>query len=71
MVVSGVAPHITVEPPTKFTPVTVSVKGAPPATAEVGLSDVIAGPLTVNGAAEEEAALEFCTVIFTDPAAAS
>jgi hypothetical protein len=68
VVVSGVVPHITVEPATKFVPVTVSVKGAPPATAEGGLSDAMVGPLTVNALAEEEAALVFWTVTFGDPA---
>jgi len=71
VVVSGVVPHITLEPATKFVPVTVSVKGAPPAAIEVGLSDAIVGLLAVNVAAEEEAALVFWTVTLDDPAEAS
>ena len=42
-----------------------------PAAIVVGLSDVIVGPLTVNVLAEEEALLEFWTVTFGVPAAAS
>jgi hypothetical protein len=53
VVVSGVEFHITVEPATKFVPVTISVKGAPPAAAEVGLSVATVGPLTVNVLAED------------------
>ena len=71
VVASAVAPHSTVEPLTKFDPVTVSVKGTPPATAEAGLSNEIEGPLTVNVLAVEDAALEFRTATFGDPAAAS
>ena len=59
MVVRGVEFHSTVEPATKFVPVTVSVKGAPPAAAEAGLSDAMAGSLTVNVLAGEEAVLKF------------
>ena len=71
MVASGVEFHSTVEPATKFIPVTVSVKGAPPAKAEAGLSDAMAGPLTVNALAGEEAVLVFWTVTFGEPAEAS
>ena len=71
MVVSGVAPHITVEPLTKFAPVTVSVNGALPAIAEEGLRDEIVGPLTMNAIAAEEAPPGFCTVRFNVPAAAT
>lgn len=71
LVASGFPPHSTLEPATKFVPITVSAKPAPPATAEVGLSDAIIGLLTVNAIAEDEAVLVFCTVIFGDPAEAS
>ena len=71
MVVRDVEFHSTVEPLTKLVPVTVSVKGALPATAEVGLSDVIVGPPMVKVYAADEAALEFWTVTFGDPAEAS
>ena len=64
------APHSTVEPLAKFVPATVSVKGALPATAEAGLSNAIAGPLTVNVLAEETP-LVFRTVMFCGPAEAS
>jgi hypothetical protein len=60
-----------VEPATKFSPVTVSVKGAAPAAIEVALSDVMVGPLTVKTLAEEEAVLEFFTVTFCGPTEAS
>jgi len=71
VVVSGVAFHSTVEPATKFIPVTASVKGAPPAAVEAGDSDVMVGPSIVNVLAEEEAALEFWTATAGDPADAS
>ena len=67
---SGAPFHITVEPLPKFVPATVSVKGAPAATAEGGVSDVITGPLTVNVLAEETP-LGFRTVTFCGPAEAS
>jgi len=70
VVSSAVAPHITVEAPTNPVPVTVSVNAAAPATAETGLSDAMVGPTTANGLAEEDAALEFWTVTFCEPAAA-
>lgn len=59
------------EPLPKFVPVTVSVKTPPPATADGGLSDPIAGPTTANGLEAEMAVLEFRTVTFGVPAAAS
>ena len=71
MVVSGFAPHITVEPPTKFVPATLRVKGAPPATAEVGLSDVMVGPTTVTVEAEDVAPPGLCTVNFRLPVLAT
>jgi len=61
-------PHITVEPLRKFDPLTVSVKPVDPATAEVGLSELILGALTVNVLAEETAVLAFLTVTLTAPA---
>jgi len=70
-VVSAVEPHITVEAPMKFVPVTVSVNGAAPATAVAGVSDVIVGALTVKVDAAEDALLEFFTVTFTVPASMS
>jgi hypothetical protein len=42
-----------------------------PAAIVLGLSDAMAGPLTVNALAEEEAALVFCTVTDCGPAEAS
>jgi hypothetical protein len=71
VVVSGVVFHITLEPATKFVPLTVSVNGVSPATADVGLIDAMLGPATVNVLAGEDAALEFCTVTFGDPADAT
>ena len=56
----------------KFAPVTVIVAGVVvPAAIEVGLSDAIVGPVTLNVLAGEEAALEFLTVTFGDPAVVS
>jgi len=71
VVASCVEPQYTFEAATKFVPVTVSVKSAPPAAADAGLSDTIVGPVTVNALAEEDAVLMFWTVIFADPAEAS
>ena len=71
MVVSAVAPHITVEVLRKPVPVTVRVKAAPPATAVAGLNDVILGALTVNLDAVEDALLVFFTVTLGVPAEAS
>jgi hypothetical protein len=68
LVVSAVAPQYTVAPPTKFIPVTVSVKPTSPAAAEAGDNVVMVGPVTVNAVADEEAALELRTVTFCDPA---
>jgi hypothetical protein len=49
VVVSDVPFHFTVEPETKFVPVTIKVKPALPAVAQAGLSEVIVGAaLTVN-----------------------
>lgn len=59
MVVSGVAPHIALEPLTKLFPAIVSVKGAAPAAIDLGLSEVIVGPVRINVLTGEEAALEF------------
>jgi hypothetical protein len=43
VVASAVVPHFTVEPETKFVPLTVSVNAGPPAVAELGLRLVMAG----------------------------
>jgi hypothetical protein len=43
VVVSEVPFHFTVEPETKFVPVTVKVNCAPPAVAQVGLSELMVG----------------------------
>jgi hypothetical protein len=43
VVVSAVAPHVTVAPATKCVPLTVSLKAAPPAVAELGLRLVMVG----------------------------
>lgn len=67
MVASVVAPHITVEPPAKFVPVTLSVKGLPPARAELGLSEVSVGPTTVTVDAAEAAPPGLCTVRLSLP----
>jgi hypothetical protein len=70
VVASGVAPQFTAELAAKFVPVTVSVKVVAPATAEVGLSDVIAGPSTVKVLAEDTP-VGLCTVTLCSPALAS
>jgi hypothetical protein len=59
VVISVVEFQTTVEPLTKFVPVTVSVNGPLPAIVDVGLRDPMVGPITVNVLTEEEAALEF------------
>jgi hypothetical protein len=61
-----------VPPVTKFVPLTVSVRLAVPAAAEVALSPVSVGPLTVK-VLEPEVAVElpFWTVMVCDPANAS
>jgi hypothetical protein len=71
VVASRVVPHITTEAVTKFAPVTVSVNAADPAKAVAGLTDAMVGALTVNVLEDEEAVLEFLTVIFTEAAEAS
>ena len=58
---------MTVEPLRKFVPVTVMVNAAPPATAELGLSVVIAGALTAILEAAEAAPPGFLTVMPTLP----
>jgi len=55
----------------KPAPVTVTGVADDPAASEVGLSDAMVGPTTVNVVADEETALEFQTVTFDDPAEAS
>ena len=69
----AVEPHITVDPVTKFVPVTVNVNCAPPCVADVGFRpDNVGAAVTVNVAAVEAAeALPFWTVTLCGPAAAS
>lgn len=55
----------------KLAPVTVIVAADVPVAIEAGCSEVMAGPLTVYVLAEEDAVLEFRTVILDDPAEAS
>lgn len=43
LVASGVVPHITTEVAVKFDPLIVSVKSLPPANAETGVIELIAG----------------------------
>jgi hypothetical protein len=62
---------MTVDPLRKLVPVTVMVNAAPPATAELGLSDVIAGALTTMFEAAEVAPPGFLTVTPTLPEEAS
>jgi hypothetical protein len=77
VVTSGVVPHMTVERVTKFPPLTVSVNGSDPATAEVTprveplSKDVSDGLATVKLVAAVLAPPGFCTVTLTDAAAAS
>jgi hypothetical protein len=71
VVVKAVEPHMTVEPLRKLVPVTVIVNAAPPATAELGLIDVIAGALTAMLEADEVAPPGFFTVMPTLPEEAS
>jgi hypothetical protein len=75
VVESIVEPQYTVEPLTKFVPVTASDNVAGlvrlPATAELGVSVVIVGPETVNGLVVETAVAVFWTVILPDPVEAS
>lgn len=71
MVVRAVAPHITVDasvPPTKLVPVTVSVKAALPAKADVALIEVMVGAPTwmINGA-DTVPPEEFFTVRLSGP----
>jgi hypothetical protein len=49
VVVSSVAPHVTVAPLVKFEPFTVIVNPAPPAVAELGLRLLIVGPALLLG----------------------
>jgi len=51
----------------KFVPVTVRVVLAAPAVTDVGLSEVMVGPLTVNVLAAEAAVLVFFTVRLSAP----
>jgi hypothetical protein len=55
VVVNAVVPHFAVAPETKFAPLIVSVKAAPPAVAQLGLKLVIVGGgLMVNVDATED-----------------
>jgi len=71
VVVSVVVPHCTVAPETKFVPLTVRVKAAPPAVAELGLRLVIVGGggLMVN-VAPADVPIAVVTVTLTVPAVA-
>lgn len=71
VVVNAVVPHLTVAPGTKFVPLTVSVKAAPPAFAELGLRLVMVdgGVLMVNVAPPEVPAV-VVTVTLAVPAVA-
>ena len=60
-------PLVSVVPAMKFVPVTVSVVLAAPAVTEVGLSEVIVGPFTVNVLAVDAAVLVFLTVRLCAP----
>jgi hypothetical protein len=62
---------MTVEPLRKFVPVTVMLKAAPPTTAELGLSELIVGALTVKLEADDAAPPGFLTVIASGPEVAS
>jgi hypothetical protein len=60
-----------VEPLKKFVPVTVSVKGAPPAAIEVALSEVIVGPTTFRVDAADVVPPGLCTVRLSLPVVAT
>ena len=68
---SAVEPHITVEPAKKFVPVTVSVKGAPPAAIEMALSEVMVGPTTITVDAADVVPPGLCTVRLSLPVVAT
>jgi hypothetical protein len=73
-VVSDVPFHFTVEPETKFVPVTLKVNCAPPAVAQVGLSELMVGTaLIVNVCALDvpPPGLGFTTVMDAVPAVAT
>ena len=64
--------HLTVEPETKLVPLTVNVNCAPPAVAQVGLSEVIVGGaliVSVNVALPVPLALVALSVMIVMPAA--
>lgn len=74
VVVSDVPFHFTVEPETKFVPVTLKVNCAPPAVAQVGLSELMVGTaLIVNVCALDvpPPGLGFITVMAAGPAVAT
>ncbi len=71
MVVSAVLFHRTVAPDVKLWPLTVRVKAAPPAAAEAGAKEVIAGSaLMVNETVADGLAAGLVTLILTEPAVA-
>jgi len=72
VVASAVEPNHTVDPLTKFVPVTVSVNCGSPLLADDGLKLATVGAaVTVNVLAEEAAALPFWTVTCCGPADAT
>ncbi|MBK7927730.1 MAG: hypothetical protein IPJ98_09620 [Bryobacterales bacterium] len=52
---------------TKFAPFTVRVNAGPPAKAEVGASEVMEGPLTVNAEGAEVMSERLLTVTLVEP----
>ena len=60
-------PLVSVVPATKFVPVTVMVVAAAPAVTEAGLTELMAGPFTVNVLAVDAAVLVFLTVRLCAP----
>ena len=60
-------PLVSVVPATKFVPVTVTVVAAAPAVTEAGLTEVMAGPFTVNVLDADAAVLVFLTVRLCAP----
>ena len=66
-VVSVVLPHRTTDPVTKFVPVTTRLNAALPVGVELGLNEVIVGPVTVNVAVANDPP-GFVTVTVAVPA---
>lgn len=68
---SAVLFHFTVAPDVKFLPFTVRVNAGPPAVAEVGAREAIAGNVSIVKETEADAALDgFVTLTLAEPAAA-